>query len=549
VRRAPRRDNRSVYYAAELLDGLRVFAHDQNLASEERFEEETARLDAALEQAPAGSASNSAIQRALDAVAQDRVDSQVAATATLEYYYTAKAVLGSQSTIPDCSFVACGDHADCVPADAGVRCQCKPCYIGDGFTCRPVPCAPRTLGSAAPVRGPLPAAYPVVRRQAPGQVGEVQLAVFGQDSEPQLAVVFRDISNGNRASLVIGRLNDMEVDFGNWHPLSTSAAFGLSIAGFPNGRLLLSFRIGLLMNSTSYVMGGVVNRSGDLTARLSAPRPLARGQVESLVMVPLSRSRAVCLHGEGETGRPRGAPRSGGTAQLVEVLPDAVTRVIGRYRFAEGWRVERISATALSPTSLVAAYRAQRCDDPASPESAVSHELAAQWIGMARDGLLIDPHPAGLETERTHMLARDVALVAQDTFAYSYESQREGVAKVAVVHVNNVSHRMTVTGGPEVIARGAVRFLHSVSLPAGAASPMTLTMFQRPQESCFAEVCRVSPEGRLAGCRDIAWADQEIQELSVGRLPDARLAVAYVSMRGTLLYQLLTPLETDAIPG
>lgn len=535
-----RRNTSDVYVVTNLLDELKVFAHKEDVASEQRYQDEHARLAAAMQLTAPGSGDRQKLELALKYADEDRVERRVALTETLEYYYTAKSMLGAATSAPDCRFLACGAHASCRQHGARVSCECDACYEGNGFTCRSVPCTAKTLGSAAPVRGPMPPGFPVVSREAPGKVAELQLAVFGND---QIAVVLRDAEAGHRGSLIVGRTNGMAVEFGFREQLGLMPAFGPRLAGLPNGRLVIIFR-DAEVNGTGYVMSASVNGTA-LQSVLSAPMPIAHGQSERGALVALSASRVVCLFSE-HTMKDGVVTRAWGTAALVEVKPAGVVQVHGKYHFSQGFELTRFSAVALTPTSMIASFRALPL--PTRPSGEPSRELCAVWMGLDGDELLVDPHPIGLEPQRRGMLARDVALVSENTFSYSYESGTDRATKMVVLQVDPATHRMTILSGPKVLAKGPVRFLASLSLPSDGESPMTFTMFQRPHESCMAEACRISPMGRIADCKDIAWADNELVDVSAGRLSDGRAAFAFATISGTLLYQLLTPKETGALP-
>mmetsp|Transcript_143430 Transcript_143430/g.357385 ORF Transcript_143430/g.357385 Transcript_143430/m.357385 type:complete len:247 (-) Transcript_143430:51-791(-) len=233
-----------------------------------------------------------------------------------------------------------------------------------------------------------------------------------------------------------------------------------------------------------------------------------------------------------------------GSAAFVEVLSGGSLHVLGTYRFSRGPLLSRLSAVALSPTSLVVAFRA--LPTKKAKRGQPSRELSAQWIGVADDELMIDPHPIALEPEHGQMWARDVSLVAQDTFAYTYEAGGQAM-KMAIVRVDPQTHQMSILDGPRRFATGSTAYLHSVSLPGGPAAPSTFTILQRPEESATAEVCRVSPEGRVAHCRSVAWSDQPLRAVSAGRLSDGRFALAFADTSGNLLYQLLSGQEHGAM--
>lgn len=528
-------DETDVYYMPRVLDQLKLLAQNTHQETLDRFQAEKDRLWSVAQTLPVGSPDRNAIDLAAKITVEGTMATEIATLELLQFYFTSKAMMGSKATAPHCRFLACGDHAACEPTPNGrYRCACKECYEGDGFVCRRVLCQPKSIGSAQPVRGPIPMGYPAVPRQAPGQVAELQMAVFAHD---RLAVVLRDADDGNRGSLILGRVVDSEVKWGLRQYLAPTAAYGTTITGLPNGRLLLGFR-DKENGGDAYVIGGEVKK-GELQAVLAAPKKLGKDQSEHMVFVPMASSRVVCLYAEKTADAHGNVVRAWGSAALMEVLGGGLTRHLGTYHFSEGSPLSRLTAVALSPTSMVVGYRALPPRSSGKPEEN-SRELSALWIGMEEDELVVDPHPIAIESEHGAMLERDMALVAQNTFAYSYESSLAKVLKLAIVKVDPSTHRMSVVGGPSVLAEGKAEFVHSVSLPLFPGTPSAMTVFQLPKENSKLELCRVSPEGRVADCHMKVWADQELRAVSGGRLPDGRLIFAMADSKGTLLYQILT---------
>jgi len=538
------RKRKGVYMVTEELDLLKAFASESHHTIEQRFKLERDRLNAAWALTAPGTSDQAAVEHALTQSAEDYSEAQAAATEMLEYYYTAKGMLGGQSPAPSCSFLACGEHAKCSIGEKGARCECEPCYEGDGFRCRAVPCTPQTLGSAFRIRGGMPLGYPVVPRETTGETAELKLVVFGKD---QLAVFVREISNGDRGTLILGRVVDTEVTWGQRHLIDpVLKTFGPVLAASPGGRLTVGFR-DKEIDGVGYLMGGHTNTTGDpLQAVLSPAQAIAKSQVERMVLVQLQSSRVVCLYSEITPPDQEGRRHYFGGALLAEVLSGGPIRIMGNYRFAEGMPISRLAAVALTPSSFVVAFRAQHLPD--APAGQPSLELSAQWIGMSGAELVIDPHPVALEPEHAGFLDRDVALVAKDTFAYTYTGGiKDKVTKMAILSVDPTTHRMSILGGPDLVTSGEPQYIQSVSLPGSPYTPSTFTVLQKPQEYSKAEVCRISAAGRIADCREVPWADQELKAVSAARLVDGRIALAFIDMNGEVLYQLMNAQEHGAM--
>merc|ERR1719198_2714920 len=97
---------------------------------------------------------------------------------------------------------------------------------------------------------------------------------------------------------------------------------------------------------------------------------------------------------------------------------------------------------------------------------------------MQDEELIKDPHPIVIDTDIKDMGVRDVALVSENLFAYSYQSNSERKTKMAVIRVDPDTHRMQVTDKPKDIATGDTPFVKSISTPFQPLAPHTLTYTQ-----------------------------------------------------------------------
>lgn len=529
-----------VYYTAEMLDKLSGYLKRTHSSMEARYDLEKQRLSAAAQGTPPNSTDRKALQDALQRSEASRAESMAASLEMLQFYYAVKAIMGSKSAAPGCQFLVCGRHATCIEKGGQAHCRCEPCFEGDGFMCRPARCGPVTDFSAQPLLGQPPIGYPVVPQTTPKGVVELQLVSFSSD---KLAVAVRDSHLGNRGFLIVGRAGNTEIVWGSWKEFSGGVkAFGIALAGFPNGRLAIAFR-DADRSGTGYLMAGFLTDAKKLIVEFVKPQAFARDQAQHAALVPLASSRVACLYSEHAFDASAKAKPFGGMA-LVQVGEGGHLKTLGKYHFAHGELVTRITATPLSPSSFVVAYRV--VPGVAAPPNEPSKELSALWVGMHGTELMVDPHPVTLEPERVNMWARSVALVAQNLIAYSYQSGTEKATKLVTLHVNPKTHRLTVADGPHLLSKGSTSFVHAVSLPSGAASPKTFTYFQKPGGTATAQVCRISPQGSIASCQEVPWADAELKSVSGVRLPDGRMALAFASMSGAPQCQILGPTESGA---
>merc|ERR1719382_138824 len=226
-----------------------------------------------------------------------------------------------------------------------------------------------------------------------------------------------------------------------------------------------------------------------------------------------------------------------GGAALVKLGLRGKLRVQGKFRFARNQPVTRIAATAMSPTSLVVAYRTL----PTSDELGwPSRELAVRRIEMVDEELVVDQQAFYVEPQHAKMWFRDVAQLTQNLFAYSYYSGKENETKTTIVRVDPLSHQMTVTGGPVVLAKGSTSYVQSIPLASGNAPPKSFTYFQHPGGNGMAEVCRISSKGVPDGCRNVRWADNSWAVVSGARLQDGRIMFVAANEAGKPFFQLLT---------
>jgi len=529
-----RRVGADVYYGVESLDKLKTFTVQRQSLGERRHDDEQERLLAATELATLPSDRQS-LELAAQFNEESRLEARYANEEMLKFYYTMKAGMGSQGGAPSCDYLTCGEHATCSMSTGIAVCVCSPCFAGNGLLCRPAACQPTKLLVPVNLLGH-------TERASDAVVAEIHLTVFAQD---YVAVVFREASAGDQGFLMLGHATEGTVRWGRLQNITGvgEPAFGPVIAAFPTGRLLLAYR-DADRGGDGYLMGGHAGTEAGNSvphAVLRAPARFARQQAHRMALVTLATSRAVCLYSDHSTtiSKNVSTTHAFGAAMLLQVLNGGALAMLGKYHFADV-PVTRLAAVALRPNSFVVAYRGLPVDSlPGSP----SQELAAVWVQMREDELVVDTHPIALEPDKVEMTDRDVSQVSQHMFAYSYQSVSEKKTKVAIIRVDPVSHRMSVTGGPLTIANGYTKYVQSVSSPFAPASPHTLTYVQHSQglgvqPNATAKSCRVSPAGRVTDCKEVGWAGNEASVGSAARLPDGQLLFVFADGAGAPFYQL-----------
>eukprot|EP00439_Symbiodinium_sp_Y106_P045973 s7683_g5.t2 len=525
-----------VNYVAEMLDKLQVFIKKQSYVTHEHFNSELKRLRGTM--ATLGDAPDSKIlQRAVQSTEMERMEAEAAALEAMQYYHTVRAASGSTGGAPSCDFLTCGHHAVCKSEQDRAFCECVPCFSGDGFTCRPSKCLAETVYSPQLVV-PYSASG---TKPDPMMARDVSLSSIGRKG---LVVAVRDetlgckstVQRGNRGFLSIGRMKSNEIIWGDWQLFSgESQAFDLTVVGMGE-RLLIAYRDSE-KKGTGYLVSGQLD-SADLTGfkvQMGQPYLLHKSLQQRVALVALSASRAVCLHAAAE--------KKAGNAYLVQAHAGGIS-LLGKYHFGGQAPISHMATAKLSEDSFVVAYRQQ---PPDSHEIGLtSKELSATWMGISDDDfLIVSPHQFTLEPDRPDMYHRDVALVSQNLLAYSYYSGSERTTKMSLVHVDPASHLMTAVGDPVVLSTGYNSLVGAVSLPAGPATPSTFTYIQPAGAKSIAKVCGVSSEGRISACKDVSWAEAEVETATSIKLPDGRLLFAF-QKEGTVQTRFLSAEEASA---
>lgn len=358
---------------------------------------------------------------------------------------------------------------------------------------------------------------------------DVTVAVYQTN---RIVAAFRDAKQGGRGFLLLGEAKEAKIEWGQLQPFSGDLpVYDPQIVVNPIGRIVVEWR-DKPTAGTGYLIGGSVDEKDPYKAIMLKPTGFVRGQAEKAALVQLETYRVVCLYSHPATA----TEKAYGGAMFVQVLKGGSLSIMGKYRFADH-QVTNIRAIQLRPSSFVVAYR----DPPLLDESANSYsrELSVVWVGMQDDELIVDPHPIVIDAETKDMGLRDVALVSENLFAYSYQSNAEKKTKMAVVRVDPDTHRMKVTDKPKTLASGDTPFVKSISVPFASLAPHTLTYVQKPGKNSVAETCRITPKGLIEDCQELPWANTRVSSVTGTRLGDGRLVFVYADEKKDPFYQML----------
>merc|ERR1719267_134607 len=127
----------------------------------------------------------------VEATEESRMEEMNSFKAMYNMYYTMKAAFGAAATAPTCEFLTCGEHARCVSDGVAASCQCKPCFEGNGFMCKPSSCSPTKRFTAQPMS--------LYMKHVP-LMEDVHVAIFQQN---RIAAAFRCKKHGGRGYLLL----------------------------------------------------------------------------------------------------------------------------------------------------------------------------------------------------------------------------------------------------------------------------------------------------------------------------------------------------------
>lgn len=505
-----------VYYVVKLLDKFKNYAVKHQALSDVRHGQEMERLQEAME-----NSDDNEDKTLLEATAteneESKLETQNAFNEMLNFVNTLKNAMGAKGSAPSCEDLTCGEHAVCEDSVLeGAQCKCEDGYEGDGFLCKP------------PISF---TAHPLIPFKTKGpapQVGEIHITVF---QKSRVAVVFRDISKGEKGYFMLGRAGVAKMAW-NYPKLfsNETKAYGPTIVGLPNGRIAIAWR-DQDRGGMGYLMGGEINRKTQ-TCLLGKSIAFARNQAHGYTMVVLPNSRVAVMYSERVLDADGKTKAMHGSAVLAQIQKDGVPEEMGKYRFAEG-AVTRLMATRLSPDSFVVAYRGEAQGD-------TKEEASVIWAQMKGSELMFDPHPISLAPEETEIWGRDVSLVAKDLFAYSYHAGGEQVTKQAIIKVDPGTHRMAIVDGPMPIDEAPTPYVQSVSLPFAPRTPHTFTYYQKPGSGIArAKVCPITPQGKMRDCTDLNFVGYELSTVAAEPLGEGRLIFVFADTTGTPYYQFV----------
>lgn len=449
----------------------------------------------------------------------------------LGYVEALKREVGSREAEAACLGLTCGEHAFCAGERGRVGCRCMEGYEGDGLECGP---ASR------------PAERVLFQSPTPPRIADLRVSTLRGN---RVALVYRDVTEGNRGYLMFGRAEPAGMRWNHPIPFSEHLqAFGPVLVELQGGEgIAVAFR-DADKGGSGVLLGG--RHDPELNIVKFGPlRAFARHQAQAMGMVALPEALVAVVFAEHRANGAAGASEGGaayGSAVLARVSVDgAGAEVVGKYRFASG-PVARIATTMVSPASFLVAFRQ-------AGETAVGERAEASCaLARLRHGrLTFGRRVLSLEPERGQIWARSLALLGDGVVAYTYHSGGEQLTKQALLLVHPQTQQLSLLREPSVVGEGFTPYVGAVGTaaplpprlapaPAAARGPRAATYFRgagsaRPT----ARVCSVDAVGLPNRCKDLAMTDHGATSISGAHVGDGRLIFVFSDARDVARYQLM----------
>lgn len=518
----------SMQYLKRTLNKFKAFAQKSREGVEERHKAEEERLQLSLKQTK-DTGTMLALQQSVTSNAESLVETRRVYNNMVKFGSSMEQFL--QQATPEgsgCESTKCGPHSSCTDTTLGAQCVCNEGYVGTGKDCTAPPeFMPHHLLFEGP--GTLQT-----------QARDMSVSVFGKNN---IAVVFADISRGGMGRTVVGSVREAGMTaMAPPEPFTVAGAQAFSpiVVGTEDRRLLVAWRDqntkGLCWMRGA-AMGTTNVRGAEQHLAWGEPVNFCRTQSHKMAVVPLPGNRAVVLYADQVKATQHTPAESFGNSMLLQVGTDGGLTSLGNFRFADH-AVLRLEVTKLTPKTFVVAARAAQATDEMDSSIRTNQEAMALFGEMSGDDLVYDPNPVNLEPQGKNIWARGVSLIAPNTFAYAYQRGTDKKIMMAVVQVNETTHRMKVVHQPSQIKNGFSPYVSMLSLPYIASDPHTLTYYEGQKDS-MVNVCSWDPrKNQLNKCEDFPWVQGKVKSVSGVHLGGGKSFMVFAPESGVPYYGL-----------
>jgi len=467
-----------------------------------------------LAQAVAEASNDTNVRKALEASVVSNeltlADTEKVYTNIINFSKSVESLLqAATSKDSGCEQTACGMHSSCTETTSGAVCVCDEGYVGLGTDCAvPPELKPRTLlyeGTGGTVT----------------QATDMHIAVFEQNV---VGIVFRDITRGNIGRVVIGSVR--EAGMSDLAPpeqftASGAKAYDPVIAGTEDGRFAVAWR-DEARSGACYMRGGALGttniRGATKSITWGTTIQFCKDQAHKMAIVSLPANRVAVMFADKVMATRHTPTEYFGNSIFAQIDPIGDVTVGGAFRFAN-YAVTRLEATKISSKAFVVAARgASEVDEMEGKPLDTKQQAIAIYGEVLETTLIFDPTPVNLAPNSEDIWARDVSLIAPNTFAYAYQDGGQQNIKLAVVQVdpmaNSTANRMSLLVQPTVIHNGFSPYVNMLSVPYTAAEPHTLVYYEANGISQI-HTCTWDFENyKLTQCEAMPWLNAKVTSVS-----------------------------------
>jgi len=262
---------------------------------------------------------------------------------------------------------------------------------------------------------------------------------------------------------------------------------------------------------------------------------VCRSQSHKMGLISLPGNRALALFSDKVKATATGPPESFGNSLLMNLGKKGSVTSLGKFRFSD-YPVCRLEVTKLSPTSFIVAARAHQAVDEMDSSQVTNQEALAMFGEMTGNDMVFDPNVVNLEPKGKQIWARGLSLIAPNTFAYAYQQGERKKIMMAVVKVDEGTHKMKVVRAPTVVKDGVSPYVQMLSVPYTASDPHTLVYYDRHGESVV-NLCRWDPtKNILDRCEDFDWLQGKVKSVSGVHLGGGKSFMVFTGENGVPYY-------------
>jgi len=518
-------DSQSMRYLLRTLDKFKSFAENAKAGVEERHTAEEQRLQASIGMTQDAD-TQLALKQSITSNAESLLETErvynnmVGFADSMEGFLSAATSKGY-----GCEQVTCGPHASCTETTLGAECICNEGYVGNGRDC------------AAPAAF-IPHHLLHEGQSLHSQARDVHVAIFGPNN---VAVVYSDAARGGMGRTVVGNIAEagtVVLSPPDQFTRLGEKAFSPVVSGTDGNRLLITWRDqnteGLCwMRGAALGVTGI--RGAEQHISWTEPMNFCRHQSHKMALVSMPNNRVIVLFADKVKATAHTPAQHFGNSMIMDVGAKGELSLLGKFQFSD-FAVCRLEVTKLSLTSFVIAARGAQVTDDLDSSVKTGQEAIAIFGEASGDDLVYDPNTLNLAPSQTHIWARGLSLIAPNTFAYSYQEGKSQKIMMAIVKVDEVTHRMQVVNGPSPIREGVSPYVSMLSLPYTVSDPHTLTYFQGDTAS-MVNVCSWSmTKNKLKHCEDFSWLDQKLSSVAGVHLGGGKAFMVFAPESGMPYY-------------